>query len=224
MITPALLLLTLSTALAQEEPEDVLLGEPSDVDASPWIEALGDRFLECLADEGTSFDAADAAAVQEAISVMAPALSNAGGSSCTADQDAVSACAASATAQSCESLHGELAAILSGQMSLVEVPTWAESYASAMSGRVASCYAAETGTPLSSDEQADLTLFQSLIGQTLGALTQACSVDEDNVDTCISEAGAMDCADLATYLASEEVDLMVKDFMASCSGALDCGY
>lgn len=210
-------------ALAQDEVES-FPGQQLDVDASPYVEALTQRFLDCLGAEGTTFDEADAAAVQEAISVMVPALSNQGSSSCTADETAVADCASAVSIQSCESLHEDLAAVLTGQISLVDVPAWAASYASAMSGRVASCYEAETGTPLAAAEQDDLTLFESMVGQTMGALTQACAVREDQVDTCIAEAGAMDCAALATYLASEDVDLMVRDFMAGCQGALDCGY
>jgi hypothetical protein len=93
-----------------------------------------------------------------------------------------------------------------------------------MSGRIASCYQAETGTPLSAAEQADMTLFETMVEQTLGSLTQACSVVETAVGACITEAAAMECSDLAEYLASDEVDLMVRDFMASCRGALDCGF
>jgi hypothetical protein len=223
MLHLAFPLLLVAVASGQDDVE-FLPGQQSDVDATPYVEALVTRFLACLEAEGTTFDEADEDLIEQAISVMVPALSNAGASSCTESDAAVADCASAVSIRSCESLHDELAAVLSGHMTIVDVPAWAAAYASAMSGRVAGCYEAETGTPLAVEEQEDLTLFESMIGQTMGALTQACSVREDSVDACVLEAGAMDCAALATYLASDEVDLMVRDFMASCEGALDCGY
>jgi len=217
------LLLLLTLAPSAQDDEEFVPGTAREVDATPYVEALAERFMTCLAAEGTAIDDSDAAVVEDALATMVPLLSMEEASPCTATEEAMTACAASAATRSCPDLQTDILDVMAGRVSITEVPAWAASYASAMSTRIASCYGAETGVPLTADEQADLTLFESMIGQTFGALTQACDVREEKVSPCIAEAGALDCAALAAYLASEDVDLMIRDFMASCEGVFDCG-
>ncbi|MFZ5477041.1 MAG: hypothetical protein ACOZNI_09730 [Myxococcota bacterium] len=212
-------MMLLAVALfAQDE-----VAEKSDVDASPYLEALADRFRACLAEEGTVSTAEDAAAIDEALAVVGPAIRY-GGTSCTASADVVATCAAEIRASSCDDVHAAIAAVLDGRLGGPN-PTWATAYSGALRERVGTCFAGEVGRAPTEAEEADLATFQNVAGLTLSMLAQACPVDEAKATTCTAAISATSCADVAAYIATagEQTELMVRSFVSGCEGFLDCG-
>lgn len=211
-----ILLLSLSLpGLAQDEVEPT-----PDVDATPYVDALVDRFMACLADEGTTLADADTTQVTDAIEALAPLASQAG-SDCVASAAAVTACADTVRTRSCEDLHDDIRAIFDGRIG-PPPPAWAEVYAGALSERVGHCYQVETGAALTASQQADLQVFQNVVGGTLGTMASSCDVRDDALSICTSLIRVMSCESLGERLDGDTSSL-VQELMDGCEGWLDCG-
>jgi len=216
-------------------------------DTAPYVQALTDRFMACLAAEGSAVGAEDAAAAAEAIGMLSPILNRYGGTDCAASSEAVQACADQARAMACTAIHDRLSAALSGDVSGgVSSPEWADSYAGALTGRIQACHGAETGETLTAEGMADLDRYRGFLAGALGALGASCKVDDGRLATCRAAATALPCDTLAAYLqageqASAQIDVagasdeeiaeaagaggqdLLQQSMAACGGFLDCG-
>ncbi len=222
-----LVLLGLQTQLlyAGDEDDVTLPTHESDVDTTSYTRALYDRFTGCLAAEGTVLEAADPATVQQTLDTLSPVLTFISDGRCTASAAAVTACTIAVNATTCQELETDITAGLSGG-STTASPPWAQRYGDALVDRIASCYAAETGSPLTADESADLHTFSGFMAQALAGVATACPVDVVNAATCTAAIGTMPCSHLSDMIAddsaTDESELLVKDFVQGCPGFLAC--
>lgn len=222
-MTPSLFLVPL-VALAADDFE--VTSTKFTADATPYLSAMADRFLVCLAAEGTEITPADEATVRDALTSLSTVLARAGGSDCTTTDEAVARCAGAMAAYPCTSLHSQIQRVIDGDLS-AGAPAWSIDYASALSGRVESCYTEETGLVPDAAQSEDLATWRSVIAGTLGQLQLGCAPIPDRLAVCTAEIGAIPCSELAAFLAtefeSETASFDLKKFMATCDGWLDCG-
>ncbi len=202
---------------------DLPLAAPADApDLSPWTDALGARFLQCLQLEGSAPESADAAAISAALGALAPLLGRQERGDCSRAAAAVAACAAAVPATPCDRLHDSLAGALRGEPPGGH-PAWASAYGGALADRVAACFEVEAGAPPSESQARDLRDFGGMLAGAVASFGPTCALDEERHGRCVQAAGAIPCHVLAERLEDDPATL-VQAAMAQCDGFLDCGF
>jgi len=211
------------TAIAIPGDDDTT--EEEDVDPTPYLEAMRDKFVSCAEAEGYTFDEEgddDALATLEALANMM--VNYEAGGECTTSEEAMQQCAAAIAAQTCEEIHADIEGMMSGQLPGNEPPEWATTYGTTISGKVGECYMAEAELEvLEASVQDDLDMFANIVASSMGTMNVLCEFDQAKFDTCVASLQAMDCTAMATHLDADPQTL-VQNVMGACEGFLDCGF
>jgi len=217
-------------------------------DLTPYVTAVSNKFLSCLADEGDPLpadEAGDAADAIERFAVLLARFEQEG--DCTEDEAAMLACTAGVQTQSCAELASEVSSLLSGQLpGQPPPPQWADDYAAAITDTVTRCWQIELAAPAGDDDDsglaarwaavdpaelppvppetvADLEQFRGILAGAMGTLSGACTLNEDAFAVCLSGMHSIGCVDLAEKLDTDST-AMVRELLADCTGFLDCGF
>jgi len=221
----ALLALLSLPWIAAAIPGDDDTTETEDVDPTPYLEAMTDRFKSCAEAEGYVFDEEgddDALDTLEALAKMM--VNHDYDGECVTSEDAMQQCAVAVASQTCEEIHADIEGMMSGQLPGNEPPAWAATYGTTISEKVLQCYLAETGLEeADATTQDDLEMFANIVATSMGTMEGLCEFDEAKFDTCVASLAAMDCTEMATHLDADPQTL-VQNMMGACGGFLDCGF
>ena len=222
-LAPAIAQLPGDGPAAIYDPE-ARLQQKKAIDAAPYAEALGQRFMSCLRDEGTTLAEEDEAKLAEAAKDLGLALVRSdSGRGCTADVSAMWSCTSHVRGLSCAALHDEIRDSLAAALQERPSPSWAEDYASTIIGRIDGCYEAEAGEPIPSEASDALDTFRSLMARSLGALDGPCKLIRAQLDVCIAIAQSMTCPEIGQQLRSDPSQL-IHQSMQTCGGLFECKY
>jgi len=221
-----LLVLVLSApSAARAFPDDDDTTAEEDVDPTPYIEAMTERFRSCAEEEGYAFDEegdADALATLESLASMMVNHDYEG--ECVTSEAAMQQCASAVAAQSCEEIHADIEGMMSGQLPGSEPPAWAITYGTTISEKILQCYLAEAGLEeVDPAVQDDLDMFANIVASSMGTMNVLCEFDEAKFNVCVASLRTMDCAEMVTHLDADPQTL-VQNMMAACEGFLDCGF
>lgn len=220
-----LVMVSLAPGAALSFPDDDDATDEPDVDPTPYLEAMAERFRSCAEEEGYAFDPEgdeDALATLEALANMM--VSHDYDGECVTSESAMQQCANAIAARSCEEIHADIEGMMNGQLPGSEPPDWATTYGTTISGKVLQCYLAEA--ELEEAEASvveDLEMFANIVASSMGTMDVLCEFDSAKFDVCVASLGTIDCTEMATYLDSDPQTL-VQNVMGACEGFLDCGF
>ncbi len=187
--------------------------------AQSAADAVVSRFTACLGVEGGSLGDDEAAALAGLADDMVGAL---GAEPCEADPEGAD-CLAAISGMDCDALAEAWSAPLGvpGAGDAGEAAPWAVALAGAVTGRVVSCFVAETGADLSDTERAALDGFGSTLAPTLSSVTDnmGCTASEEGLPGCVAAVGSLDCAALAGDLSTGAFATALAE---SCADLFEC--
>lgn len=210
---------------ARSFPDDDDATDEPDVDPTPYLEAMTERFRSCAEEEGYAFDEqgdADALATLEALANMM--VSHDYDGECVTSESAMQQCANAIAARSCEEIHADIEGMMNGQLPGAAPPAWATTYGTTISDKVLQCYLAEAGLEeAEATVVEDLEMFANIVASSMGTMDVLCEFDQGKFDVCVASLSTIDCQEMATYLDADPQTL-VQNVMGACEGFLDCGF
>lgn len=203
-----------------EDPDPDLPAAPN---AAVYGDALVERFLSCLHEEGEAPTAEDRAVLADVAAALGPMVArNVGGDGCDDTPASQAACASRVRDLTCDQLAARLAP---NAAPTAPPPPWAAGYARSVALRVRACAAQERdGATLDDDEQRALADFESGLAAALGAMqtTGACVVDENALPACARSLGATPCDGLGARL-GDDPSALARTVTPACASMLRCG-
>ncbi|MFO0605665.1 MAG: hypothetical protein U0324_20960 [Polyangiales bacterium] len=186
---------------------------------SPEVTAATvDRFGECYAAEGHPLSEVDRLLLREALSPLARVVTASLAEGQCADGGDDARCAAAVRKIPC----GTFANLLRAP-DAASAPAWAQGYARTLTDRIARCYAAETGAPLSAE---DARAVDGLRGAVAGSLAsragdEGCAVDENQLPACAFSLQSAPCDALAQKLGGDAAGAPGR-LTEACARVLRC--
>ncbi len=186
------------------------LGAPARTLAGdPLGDALVAKFGACFEAQGGALSDEDRAVLASASGdLVAAADVTVNGVSCGAaaapdvTPPSAEACVAAANALPCDDFGAGIDHESASLAALPPPPPWAVTYVQALLGRTETCYAAEVGSPVTTDQRAQLDGFGNELASGIGVAASggACKVHEDQLASCTSWLAARACDALLTDL------------------------
>ena len=211
--------------IAAAFPDDDDTTEAEDVDPTPYLEAMMERFRTCAEQEGYEFEEegdADALATLESLANMM--VNHDYDGECVTSEEAMRVCANAIASKNCDEIHADIAGMMSGQLPGSEPPDWAVTYGATISEKVLECYLAEAGLEEADASVIDdLDMFANIVASSMGTMNVLCEFDQVKFDTCVFSLRAMDCTEMVVHLDADPQTL-VQNVMGACVGFLDCGF
>lgn len=208
-------------------------GQSADPEADPdmparpgapvYGDALAERFLACMRDEGATPSVDDRAALADIVVVLGPSIARSlGGEGCDDSPAAQRLCADRVRELPCDELAARVGA---GASNAPAAPPWAAGHAHTVALRVRACAEAERdGGALDDAERRVLAEFESGLATALGAMqaTGACVVDENQLPACARSVASVGCEGLGARL-GDDPGALARTVTPACAAMVRCG-
>lgn len=218
----ALLALVALAPLAQAQDLTPDPDEPAQPNAPVYADALSERLLTCLLQEGSSPTPDERAVVSDVAAALGPSIARrVGGEACDETPASQVECASRVRSLTCEALSAHLTP---GDAQSAP-PPWAVGHARSVAQRVGVCAAEERdGAALDDDDRRALAEFESSLASALGAMTATggCVVDENALPACAASVGAVACEGLGARL-GEDPSGLARTVTPACAAMIRCG-